>query len=64
MAILQNARPSSSHASLILFIYLFGYADLCCCAWALSSYRKWEYPLDEVCGLLVVVASFVAEHGL
>ena len=37
---------------------------LCCCIWAFSS--CWERGLlfVEVCGLLIAVASLVAEHGL
>ena len=34
-----------------------------CCAWAFSSCGKWGL-LFVVCGLLIAVASLVAEHGL
>ena len=37
----------------------------CCCAWALSSCGEWRFvALVVVRGLLIAVASLVAEHGL
>ena len=46
------------------FIYLFlAVLGLHCCAWAFSSCGKWGL-LFAVCGLLIAVASVVAEHGL
>ena len=35
-----------------------------CCAQAFSSCGEQELLLDVVCGLLIAVASLVAEHGL
>ena len=37
---------------------------LCCCAQAFSSCGKWGLLFIAVRGLLIVVASLVAEHGL
>ena len=48
-----------------LFIYLFLAAlGLCCCVQAFSSCSEWGLLFVVVRGLLIVVASFVAEHGL
>ena len=48
-----------------LFMYLF-LADLClrCCTWAFSSCGEQELLFIAVHGLLIAVASLVAEHGL
>ena len=47
------------------FIYLFLAAlGLRCCAWASSSCREWGLLFVAVRGLLIVLASLVAEHGL
>ena len=49
----------------ILFIYLFMAAlGLCCCAQAFSSCGKRRLLFVAVRGLLIVVASLVAEHRL
>ena len=49
----------------IYFIYLFLAAwGLCCCVQAFSSFSERGLFSVVVCGLLIVVASFVAEHGL
>ena len=49
----------------LLFIYLFLAAlGLRCCAWAFSSCGEWGLLFVAVCGLLIAVASLVAEHGL
>ena len=37
---------------------------LCCCAWASFSCSEQGLLFVEVCGLLIAVASLVAEHGL
>ena len=37
---------------------------LCCCAWAFSSCGEWGLLFVAVHGLLIVVASLAAEHGL
>ena len=47
--------------------YLFLFLDvlgLCCCAWAFPSCGERGLLFVVVPGLLVVVASLVAEHGL
>ena len=48
-----------------LFIYLFlAELGLCCCAWAFSSCGERGLLFVTVCGLLIAVASLVAEHRL
>ena len=48
-----------------LFIYLFmAVLGLHCCARAFSSCRERGLLFVAVLGLLIVVASLVAEHGL
>ena len=48
-----------------LIIYLFLAAlGLRCCAWAFSSCGEWGLLFVAVRGLLIAVASLVAEHGL
>ena len=48
-----------------LFIYLFmAELGLCCCAQAFSSCGEWGLLFVAVRGLLIAVASPVAEHGL
>ena len=47
------------------FIYLFSAAlDLRCCTWAFSSCGEQGLLFIVVRGLLIAVASLVAEHGL
>ena len=47
------------------FIYLFMAAlGLRCCAWVFSSCGEWGLLFIAVRGLLIAVASLVAEHGL
>ena len=47
------------------FIYfIFGALGLCCCVWAFSSCGEWGLLFIVVRGLLIAVASLVAEHGL
>ena len=66
----QSDRFLKSHFLKInLFIYLFIYLSLaalglCCCAWAFSSCSEWGLLFVAVRGLLIAVASLVAEHGL
>ena len=53
----------------LLFIYLFIYLFLAvlglrCCAWTFSSCGKQGPLFVVVHGLLIAVASLVAEHGL
>ena len=48
-----------------LFIYLFwAVLGLCCYAWAFSDCGEQGLLFVAVCGLLIAVASLVAEHGL
>ena len=50
-----------------LFIYLFNFLaalGLCCCTRASSSCGEWGLLFIAVRGLLIAVASHVAEHGL
>ena len=50
-----------------LFIYLFSIwlrLGLCCCAWAFFSCGEQGLLSVAVRGLLIAVASLVAEHGL
>ena len=48
-----------------LFTYLFlAVLGLCCCTQALSSFSKWGLLFVAVHGLLIAVASLVANHGL
>ena len=44
-----------------LFLAVLG---LRCCVWAFSSCGERGLLFVVVCGLLIVVASFVVEHGL
>ena len=49
----------------IYFIYLFlAVLGLHCCTWAFCSCGEWGLLFVVVCGLLIAVASLVAEHGL
>ena len=47
-----------------LFIYLLAPLSLCCCAGFSQVSVSGSYPPVVMCRLLLVVASFVAEHGL
>ena len=48
-----------------IYIYLFlATWGLCCCAWAFSSCGERGLLFVAVRGLLIVMASLVAEHGL
>ena len=46
-----------------LFVLFLAELGLPCCAWAFSSCGEWGYSV-AVRGLLIAVASLVAEHGL
>ena len=51
--------------SFFKLVYLFLAAlGLRCCAWTSSSCGEWGLLFLVVRGLLIVVASLVAEHGL
>ena len=47
-----------------LFIYLLAVLGLHCCVRAFSSCSEWGLLFVAVHGLLIAVASLVAEHGL
>ena len=46
-----------------LFVYLLAALGLCCCPWTFSSCGERELHFVVVRGLLIAVASLVAEHG-
>ena len=51
--------------NLFILIYLFlAVLGLRCCVWAFCSCGERGLLFVAVCGLLIVVASLVAEHGL
>ena len=47
-----------------LYLFIFGYAGSSLLHRLFSSCGKWGLLFVEVCGLLLAVASLVAEHGL
>ena len=62
---MDSKIKSKSVCLLCLFIYLFmAELGLRCCAQAFSSCGEWGLLFVAVRGLLIVVASFVVEHGL
>ena len=62
---LPREQPAAFFFFLILFIYLFLAAlGLCCCVRASSSCCERGLLFLAVRGLLIAVASLVAEHGL
>ena len=47
------------------YLFILAALGLCCYAWAFSSCHKWGILfVTAVLGLLLEVASLVAEHGL
>ena len=58
---LEPMSPALAGGFFFLFLAALG---LHCCAWAFSSCGKQGLPFVAVRGLLIAVASFVAEHGL
>ena len=46
------------------FFFFLVALGLHCCTQAFSSFGEQGLPFVVVCGLLIVVASLVAEHGL
>ena len=64
--VLLNSFPYCSlFFKINLLIYLFLAAlGLHCCLWAFSSCGEWRPLFVVVHGLLIAVASLVAEHGL
>ena len=58
-------QPSVKQDFKPLFIYLFlAVLGLCCCTRAFSSCGERGLLFVAVCGLLITVASLVAEHRL
>ena len=49
---------------IIYFLFFLAALGLCCCAWAFSSCGERGLLFIVVHGLLIAVASLVAEHGL
>ena len=49
---------------IIIIFLLLAALGLCCCAQAYSSCSERGLLFVAVCGLLIAVASLVAEHGL
>ena len=47
-----------------IYLFIFGYVGLRCCAWAFSSCNKQGLLFVAVHVLLIEVASLVPEHGL
>ena len=71
--ILTAGPPEKSPSVFCLFVcflvnfflsLFFDALGVCCCAQALSSCGERGLLFVVVCGLLIVMASFVAEHGL
>ena len=63
----ESAKWHSPFLKIYLFIYLFlAVLGLHCCVqvWAFSSCGEWGLLFVVVCGLLIAVASLVAEHRL
>ena len=48
----------------LINLFILAALGLCCCAQAFSSCGERGLLFVAVCGLLIVVASLVAEHGL
>ena len=55
------ALAGGFYLSIYLFMAVLG---LCCCAWAFSSCGERGLLFDAVRGLLIAMASLVAEHRL
>ena len=64
LVLLEMAKLSFSFLIYLLFIYFLAALGLHCCARAFSSCVKRGLLFIAVRGLLIVVASLVAEHGL
>ena len=64
----SNARLRTIHLFIFLNLFIFylflSVLGLCCCVWAFSSWGERELLFVVVCGLLIAVASLVAEHRL
>ena len=61
---LPTTAPPGKPLILFFFNLFLAALGLRCCAWAFSSCGEQGLLFIAVCGLLIVVASLVAEHGL
>ena len=68
---LLDPRIFNQSQNLVFFFFFIFYffidfwlLGLRCCTWAFSTCGKWGLLFIAVYGLLIVVASLVAEHGL
>ena len=65
--IIEASRFFHAFPTFSIYFYFFNLIlavlGLCCCSPAFSRCREWWLLLVEVLRLLVMVASFVAEHG-
>ena len=59
-----TAPPGKPYLLLFFYFYFLAALGLHCCVQAFSSCSKWGLLFVAVCGLLILVASLVAEHGL
>ena len=50
----------------LIYLFIFGVLDLCCCAWAFFSSCRFLIAVASLvaCGFLITVVSLVAEHKL
>ena len=53
-----------SHHLLNIYLFIFGSDGSCCCSGFSLVVASEGYSLAAVRGLLIMVASFVVEHGL
>ena len=58
----QILCPLSHQGSAVCSFPFLVMLDLLCCVWAFSESGEQGYSLVEACGLLIAVASLVAEH--
>ena len=64
LGLLQSLFGVAARVIIYLFILFLAALGLCCCARAFSSCSEQGLLLVAACGLLIAVASLVAEHGL
>ena len=58
------AAKKSQTSTIFFFLFFLAALGLHCCARAFSSRGKRGLLFVAVCGLLIAMASLVAEHGL
>ena len=58
----MHTRLVETYFSKLMCCCCLAELGLCCCAQAFSSFREWGLPFTVVCRLLIVAASFAAEH--